>query len=53
MALIDAEGHVLASANVQDRVALAALDDGKKRLSSLHSAKFDGASRSSAARIGA
>ena len=47
MALVDAEGHVLAlaivPANVQDRDALSALDDGKAEWPSLRLAILDGA----------
>lgn len=47
VALVDAEGHVLAlavvPANVQDRDTLPALDDGKEQWPSLRLAIFDGA----------
>lgn len=47
LAMIDAEGHLLAvavvAANVQDRDTLAALDEGKAQWPSLHQAILDGA----------
>ncbi|MGH1569404.1 transposase [Methylobacterium sp. P31] len=47
VALVDAEGHVLAlavvPANVQDRDTLLALDDGKEQWPSLRLAILDGA----------
>ncbi|WP_167367702.1 transposase [Methylobacterium pseudosasicola] len=47
VALVDAEGHILARAvepaNVQDRDTLAALDDGKEQWPSLSLAILDGA----------
>jgi putative transposase len=46
VALVDAEGHVLAlavvPANVQDRDTLSALDDGKQKWPSLRLALLDG-----------
>ncbi|WP_167367726.1 transposase [Methylobacterium pseudosasicola] len=57
MALVDAEGHILAMAvvpaNVQDRDTLSALDDGKEQWPSLSLAILDGAFRPSAAGSGA